>query len=520
MTAFLAAPLAGALAESNSSLLRPELYGDPKSPTRFQRGKDARAEAQSISTFQPASGAGTTGFDSSGKRKAKGKDKSGKDKTGEKAKAPAVPSRYGSPTANPLAPVRLAVPRPASGVARRGASPYYTAPETSEPPQRRRPTPEETPFDPIGVQVGAFNFKPAIEVTGGYDNNPARTSNPTPSLYTLVAPELKFNSNWARHEFTGDLRGSYIAYRELPTENRPNVDSKLTGRVDVTRDTRIDLETKFLVGTDNPGSPNIQAGLAKLPIFTTWGGTAGLGHRFNRFDLSWKNGAERTVYQDSTFTDGTTSSNEDRNYNRYFTLLRGSYELTPGMKPFLEVGADRRVHDLEVDFSGEERNSIGRTIKGGTTFEFTRILTGELAVGWLTRKYEDPTLLKVAGLTLDGSLTWVASALTTAKLTAVTRTDESRVVGVSGVFTREVALQVDHAFRRWLIATAKVLYGNDDYVGSPRDDNRYSASAALTYKLTRELWLKSEYRHDWLRSSVSGANYDADVILLTLRAQR
>ena len=91
---------------------------------------------------------------------------------------------------------------------------------------------------------------------------------------------------------------------------------------------------------------------------------------------------------------------------------------------------------------------------------------------------------------------------------------------MSGVFTREVALQVDHAFRRWLIATAKVLYGNDDYVGSPRDDNRYSASAAITYKLTRELWLKSEYRHDWLRSSVAGANYDADVILLTLRAQR
>ena len=73
--------------------------------------------------------------------------------------------------------MRLAVPRPASGVARKGASPYYIAPETSEPPQRRRPTPDETPFDPIGVQVGAFNFKPAIELTGGYDTNPARTSN-------------------------------------------------------------------------------------------------------------------------------------------------------------------------------------------------------------------------------------------------------------------------------------------------------------------------------------------------------
>ena len=167
-------------------------------------------------------------------------------------------------------------------------------------------------------------FKPAVELTGGYDTNPARTLNPTPSLYWVVAPELKFNSNWSRHEFTGDLRGSYISYRELPSENRPAFDGKLTGRVDVTRDTRIDLETKFIVGTDNPGSPNIQAGLARLPIFTTWGGTAGLGQRFNRLDFSAKGGAERTVYQDSTFTDGTTASNEDRNFNRYFTQNRAA----------------------------------------------------------------------------------------------------------------------------------------------------------------------------------------------------
>ena len=45
------------------------------------------------------------------------------------------------------------------------------------PPPRRRVTPDETPFDPIGIQVGAFNFKPAIELTGGYDTNPARTQN-------------------------------------------------------------------------------------------------------------------------------------------------------------------------------------------------------------------------------------------------------------------------------------------------------------------------------------------------------
>ena len=93
----------------------------------------------------------------------------------------------------------------------------------------------------------------------------------------------------------------------------------------------------MLVSTDNPGSPNLQADLAKLPIFTTFGGNAGLGQRFSRFDLSIKGDVERTVYQNSTLTDGSTASNDDRNYNQYGGMLRGGYELSPGVTPFVEA---------------------------------------------------------------------------------------------------------------------------------------------------------------------------------------
>jgi hypothetical protein len=200
--------------------------------------------------------------------------------------------------------------------------------------------------------------------------------------------------------------------------------------------------------------------------------------------------------------------------------LRTTYELTPGVKPFVEVGADRRVHDLDVDVFGFKRNSNGAYAKGGSTFEITRIWTGEAAVGWLTRSYADPTLPGLSGVSFDASLTWLASALTTVKLTALTRADESRVPGVSSQFTREVTLQVDHAFRRWLIATGKLTRGHDDYVGSDRRDDRTSASAGITYKLTRELHLKSELRREWLHSNVPGVDYTANVILFGVRLQR
>ncbi len=53
---------------------------------------------------------------------------------------------------------------------------------------------------------------------------------------------------------------------ETPTLNRPYFNGKVGGRIDVTHDTRIDLNGRVLVSTDNPGSPNLQANIAKLPV--------------------------------------------------------------------------------------------------------------------------------------------------------------------------------------------------------------------------------------------------------------
>jgi hypothetical protein len=385
----------------------------------------------------------------------------------------------------------------------------------------RRPVVDDKPFDPLGINAGSLRLRPAIELTGGYDTNPARTYiGGGASNLGIVAPELQVNSNWSRHELTANLRGSYTAYGALPSQDRPAFDGKIDGRIDVTSHTRIDLESRLVVATDNPGSPNIQAGLARLPISADVGGSIGLGQSFNRFDVALKGGIDRTNYQNSVFTDGTTASNDDRNFDQYSAQLRTAYELTPGVKPFVEIDADRRHHDLPFDQSGFDRDSQGRAAKIGSTFELSRILTGQLAFGYLVRSYTDPSLPDIKGPTLDASLTWVASALTTFKLTALTSVSESTVAGVSGEFTHELGIEVDHAFRTWLDGTLKFIGDRDAYVGDARLDKRYAASFALTYKLTREMQLKSELRREWLVSNQAGNNYQAYVALLGLRLQR
>ena len=89
------------------------------------------------------------------------------------------------------------------------------------------------------------------------------------------------------------------------------------------------------------------------------------------------------------------------------------------------------------------------------------------------------------------------------------------------MLTRNAGIEVEHAFRRWLIGSVKFNYGLDDYVGSARKDDRYAVSAALTYKLNRVAAVRGEVRQEWLRSTTpTGVDYNATVFLLGMRLQR
>ena len=62
---------------------------------------------------------------------------------------------------------------------------------------------------------------------------------------------------------------------------------------------------------------------------------------------------------------------------QHWCKMEVSYELTPGVKPFTEIEGDSRVHDLQFDRGGFARDSSGGYAKAGTSFEFSRLLTGE-----------------------------------------------------------------------------------------------------------------------------------------------
>jgi hypothetical protein len=410
--------------------------------------------------------------------------------------------------------------------------PAATPPPTLQPPNTfalgqlpQRPLPilaEPDPYAALGIRTGSFLLLPSLDLSSAYSTNPERVPGGPPAPYMVAAPELKVQSDWERHSLTADFAGSYTQYFSdlVPSLNVPYMNSKVDGRVDVTRDTQLILQLRGIINTDNPGSPNNTANLAKLPLNFDVGETVGVSQNFNRLTTTFKGTFDRATYDNSVLTNGTTTSNGDRNFDQYAGIGRFSYELDPGLKPFVEFEGDQRIHDEQFDRNGLQRDSLGVTGKFGTAVNLFGSLTGEMAIGAVDRVYRDPTLPKVAGVIGDGALIWQPTALTTAKLSATSQVYETVVNNASGELSRDLTLEVDHAFRYWLIGILKTGYGNDVYPGAGLQDNRWFASIGATYKLTRELQLNGTIRQDWQIATQPGFVFNATSFLLRLRVQR
>jgi hypothetical protein len=506
--------------------------GDAANDARL-RDKAAPAPSRigNIPTYglAAASGASGSGFDSlnRGRRKPKLYPGQAKPKPppGPGSPAPVISSARAISNGR----VRLSVP-PSESANKTPMAPAMAGTVAGQPPRKRLRI-DDDPFGAVGGYAGGFLIKSAVELSGGYDTNPGRTFVPRGSPFFVVAPEFLAVSDWERHAVVADLRGSFTGYgntfppvdgvvSSAPTNiDRPDFTGHIDGRLDVSHDTRLTSQLRLRVATDNPGSPNIQAGLARYPIYATLGGTFGVDQNFNRLQLSAGGTVDRTVYQNSVLTDGEVTSNDDRNFSQYGGVGRVSYDLLPGLKPFGEIEGDSRVHDAPFDRSGFQRDSSGGYAKAGTSFEFSRLLTGEISLGYAARNYVDVRLNRLQGMLVGSSLVWTATPLTTAKFYSTTSIDETTVPGVSGVLTHTYTFEVDHDFRRWLTAIGKFTYGTYDYQGDGRFDRTYSLEGDLIYKMTRNLWVKGTLRRDLLNSNIPGNSTNSTVVMLGVRVQ-
>lgn len=398
-----------------------------------------------------------------------------------------------------------------------------------EPTIKTRPKPrvELNPYDPLGVGVGSTLLFPFVQTSGGYDDNPNRLApnyNPRGSAFFRGEGGLKVKSNWARHSLEGEMRGAYTEYFDYPAASRPEATGSMNGRYDVTQETALVLRGRLSLDTQRPGAPAIQPGQSTVfvvnrPAILGVGTQGGVSQKFGRIGVEMRGTFDRVWYQDAQNSNGTTLNLAATSYNGYGGLLRGSYEVTPDLKPFIEGTYDKRVHDSPVDFNGFYRDSTGYIARGGAEFNVTEMVKGEVSGGYGQRNYDDPRLVPLRGPVIDAALIYTPSALTTMTLRGSTSLNETTLANASGVLTRAVTATLSHDLMRNLNVTLTGNYFNNNYQGADVQERGGYVGVALDYKVTRTISLRGSYRYELLDTSFPNADYTANVFLVGLRFQ-
>ncbi len=437
--------------------------------------------------------------------------------------------RRGVPQLPALAPYPSAFPRPRgatidtadTGIEATVVPPGPTVAALPVPPAARRPRPDLTPFAPTGIPLGSLRFTPFVEESLGFDSNPDQVaSGVKPSAFSRTEGGFGLLSEWSSNQLTAAMRGAYTEFFSDPAANRPDAAGTVDYRYDVTRDLSLDTEGRFAVTTQRPGSPEVGVDLKDRPLVTSFGASLGGADTFGRTTLALHGTFDRTDYQNGTLPDGVAVLLDDQTFNDYGLVARAGYEVNPGLKPFVQVTADTRVHDRAVDYSGFRRDSVGVAALAGADFEITRLITGEVSAGYGERSYQDPRLPDLRGPLVNASLIYAATPLTTLTLAATTSFDETDVAGSPGTESRGVSFTVSHALLRNLTLTGLVAYLNTDYDNSPIVENAVSTTLKASYSLSRDVVLEASYNHETLSSTQPSSSFDQDVVLFGLRLQR
>ena len=432
-------------------------------------------------------------------------------------RAPVSPNVLLSPAANPAPPPRELLypllPGPTFA-----AIPF---PVRNSPPGLA----ETDAFAPTGVRLGELRLLPFVEASTGFQSNPNQVQTgvrPSPEFRVDVG--TAFDSDFSNNSLTGNVRAGYSLFPANTNANRPDIAAIVDGRVDVTRDTKILTEARLVVVTQTPGSPLLAVPnsvfITGRPLITSEGATLGGSHQFNRLALELRGTFDRTQYGDATQSDGTIFRYSQDNYNDYGVVARASYELTPGLVPFVETAFDARVRDSDVDLSGFRRDSRGVLARIGSSFEFFGHFTGTFSGGYADRHYDDPRLPNLHGPTLDGALVYALSPLTTVTLRANTTLSETTLAGASGAISRLVSLEIAHVFFRHFTVSGIATYQPNQYEGVVVQEAFTQFTLKGAYAFSREAQLIASALQQNLQSNLLGNGFKDTIFLLGVRLQR
>ena len=376
---------------------------------------------------------------------------------------------------------------------------------------------ERAPFDPPGIRLGSFLLRPTLEQGIEWTSNVTNTAGGGSDFVSGTTLRLDAASDWARHSASLDAYGTY---RTSVTgsgfsEFRGAANAALG--LDLGEYLRLDTKLGYERKPEDGSSP---AGTAGRPLKQTLSASAGLSRTVGKLRLGLTAAANRDTFGDVALSGGGTLSQADRNETLYSLVLRGGYEASPALTPFVEAELGRRLYDNAIDASGYRRSADRIGARAGLAFDLGEKLNGEVSAGWLSEKPDDARLSAVSGLSAAGNLQWSPVRGTTISLTGSTQVEGSTIPGRSGSILYSSTLGISRDLRANLTGAATLGADWRRYAGTSDRDLTWSAEASITWWLWRYAGIKARARHEQTTSTLPGRDSKTDSVYLGVTLRR
>jgi hypothetical protein len=262
--------------------------------------------------------------------------------------------------------------------------------QTAPPPT----APENAPHaEELGMPLGSFRLYPTLDLRAGYDSNvfaqPAGTQ--VSSAYEAIRPSLDLRSDWSNHMLNFNAYGAFGFYNSASTQNYQNFGVGTDGRFDIQRDWYLTASGAFARTTEALGTPDVA--FAQSPtVVNSIPVTLAMYQRFNRLFYQASASFTRYSYQDNSTLNAATLPAASRDRTEYGENLRAGYEIRDGWDIWAQGGVNQRRYVDQFNTAGQQRDSNGWTVVGGSTLDLGGVSKLEGFVGYSQQTYLNPTL--------------------------------------------------------------------------------------------------------------------------------
>lgn len=385
--------------------------------------------------------------------------------------------------------------------------------------------PEDTPvktrvhegYKPIGIRAGTWMFVPSLTMGGIYNSNvfASRTSPRGDSAFR-VNPSLLAYTLTERHALAVQADLQSDTYRQNSNLDQVNANVRARGRLDLRHDMMLLTNFRAARLNDSVGSLESPTGAIEPTPYSLVTGDATYLQKFNRLTASVGARVDSYSYGSTRAQNGSIIDQSGRDGQVYSAHSRLEYVLSPKFGVFASVEGNRR--ELRGT-PAQPLSSEGYRALTGVNVEFSRLLSGEIGIGYADQQFDAATIGKIVGPAYRAQLTWSPTRTIDVKFKAESIVTQAIDTSPIGIRANALQLGVDYEFRRNVIISLAAIYENDRFFGQPRVDINYIALAELKYLLNRHWAIALRHRYTDRRSNFAPAVFERHEIGLNVTAQ-